>query len=150
MSNSFHRPGLIKSNSPGAKRNRRSRLRENWGYVDVGKVDLPPELVPVMIERGYIDPAHVTEDAQGHLRVEPEILTEAWTRLVGRLAAIADELPDILSGDRRCLDSFDFRREIGLPADHPAPLMQWRLIEERANAAGYVIRFRKIKKHPQD
>ena len=81
--------------SPAAAASRRYRVRKRGGYVRTGPVDVPPELVWVMVDSGILPPEYVTQDGR-HLRVEPGIMAEAWRSLQELLADRDDEFLDFL------------------------------------------------------
>ena len=101
-------------------RNKRARARKRGGYVRTGPVDVPPELVWVMVELGILATEHVTQDGR-HIRVESGIMAEAQRNFLDLLADWDGDLLDFLKDNipneeppRRITD-ISFQQEIGLP-----------------------------------
>ncbi len=107
-----------------AAASKRYRARKREGYVRTGPGDVLPELVWTMVELGVLEASHVTRDGV-HLRVELEIMTEAWRRFKGMLADLGGDLVGFI-GDRssneetpRRIDDTTFLLEIGLSRSGP-------------------------------
>ncbi len=125
-------------------RNKRARQRKRKGYLLAGPVDVPPQFIPVLIELGYLDSAHVTENAQGQPCVEAGVLAGAWTCFLDRLAEDAEGLPDFLSQIEKpsppTLHSSHFCvGTLGLPL--AAPRMRFDKVERAAAQAGWKLIF---------
>ena len=127
-----------------AKRNRRARKRKSEGYVGTGPVDIPSDLVQVMIDMGDLDAGDVKWDEAERPQVDLEVMNEAWPRFLERVAVKADDLPDFLSENsrERKITSPLFCQEIGLPT--AAPRMAFDTVVRAAEDHGYEVRI--IKK----
>ena len=121
----------------------RYRARKREGYVRTGPVDVLPELVWTMVELGVLKASHVTQDGV-HLRVEPEIMAEAWRRFQGMLADLGGDLVDFIrdrssNGETpRRIDDTTFLLEIGL--DREAPAMRADSFLKAIEKAGYEVK----------
>jgi len=126
-------------------RNKRARARKRGGYVGTGPVDVPPELVWVMVELGILATEHVTQDGR-HIRVESGIMAEAQRNFLDQLADWDGDLLDFLKDNipneeapRRITD-IAFQQEIGLIG---APAMRFDGVMKALEVYGYEVIIRK-------
>lgn len=129
------------------ERNRRARARRREGYARTGPVDIPPEIVWAMVERGILASDDVTWDdmdegtAEGTPHVDPKVLNRAMCRLLDLIADRPTEFLEFLQDDfsdqdngERQITSIAFQQEIGLLQ---APAMRHEKVLGAIDRHGY-------------
>jgi len=113
--------------------------------VGAGPVDIPSDLVQVMIDMGDLDAGRVKWDEAEPPQVDREFMTEAMHGFLERLSATAPDLPRYLSeGDgERLITSIAFCQEIGLSPS--APGQRFGTVMAAIESAGYEVVIRKKK-----
>ena len=138
----------IHENELSRIRNRRYRARLREGYARTGPVDIPPEIVWVLIENGILRRDDVSWDSEKIPRVDPEVMTQAVKDSFGLLSRRSDDLSELLRDEISCVEpggrralSIPFLNECGLPPQ--ARLMPFDRVVSAIEKSGWEIICRK-------
>ena len=118
--------GIERVREQKAAASKRYRARKREGYARAGPLDIPPEIVWVLMERGILASDDVAWDSPRTVEViphaDPKVLNSAMCRLLDMVASRPDEFLDFLKDDPatretpwRQITDRTFQQAIGLP-----------------------------------